>query len=76
LDAICNKIGPDINNMPVISGVGVYMKLSKDEYEKIMKQWDYWRFEIANGHKGSAPRDWFESVLDYLTEDEEKLQQG
>ena len=35
---------------------------------KIMKQWDYWRGEIADGHVGSAPRDWFESVLDHYEE--------
>ena len=34
-----------------------------------MKQWDYWRAEIANGHKGTAPRDWFESVLDLYEEE-------
>jgi hypothetical protein len=36
--------------------------------EEILKQWDYWRREIANGNKGSAPRDWFESILDYYEE--------
>ena len=36
--------------------------------EKIMNEWGYWRNEIANGHKGSAPRDWFESILDYYDE--------
>ena len=30
--------------------------------EEVMRQWDYWRKEIANGHKGSAPRDWFEGL--------------
>ena len=29
-----------------------------------MRQWDYWRKRIANGDKSSAPRDWFESILD------------
>lgn len=38
----------------------------KTDRESIMKQWDYWRSEIANGHKGTAPRDWFESILDYF----------
>jgi hypothetical protein len=36
--------------------------------KQIMKQWGYWRSEIANGHKGSAPRDWFESILDHYEE--------
>lgn len=35
----------------------------EDFYEKQIKQWDYWRKEIANGNKSSAPRDWFESIL-------------
>jgi hypothetical protein len=39
--------------------------------EKIMKEWDYWRKQIANGHKGSAPRDWFESILDSYDEKKE-----
>lgn len=30
----------------------------------IMKEWDYWRKRISEGDKSSAPRDWFESVLD------------
>lgn len=41
------------------------VKLSDAEYEGIMKQWDFWRKSIAEGDKGSAPRDWFESILDY-----------
>jgi hypothetical protein len=41
--------------------------------EKIMKQWDYWRGEIADGHEGSAPRDWFESVIDGYDEKLEKI---
>jgi len=32
--------------------------------KKYLKQWDYWRNEIANGDTGSSPQDWFESVLD------------
>jgi hypothetical protein len=39
-------------------------KLSDEEYEEIMKQWDYWREQIANGDKSSAPRDWFECILE------------
>ncbi|GAH02057.1 unnamed protein product [marine sediment metagenome] len=38
--------------------------------EKIMRQWDYWRKRIADGDKSSAPRDWFESVLDSECEHE------
>ena len=34
--------------------------------QNIMKQWDYWRKRIAEGDTSSAPRDWFESVLDTL----------
>jgi molecular chaperone GrpE (heat shock protein) len=34
----------------------------------LMEQWDYWRARIAGGDAGSAPRDWFESVVDWLTE--------
>lgn len=41
-----------------------YKELSDEEYERIMKQWDYWRKQIANGDKSSAPRDWFESILE------------
>ena len=37
--------------------------------EAIMTQWDYWRREIANGNTSSAPRDWFESILDYYEEE-------
>ena len=43
-------------------------KLTDEEYEKIMKQWDYWRKQIAEGNKSSAPRDWFEGVIDDLLE--------
>ena len=43
---------------------GELMALKKGECwpEEVMRQWDYWRKEIANGHKGSAPRDWFEGL--------------
>ena len=43
---------------------GEPMALKKGECwpEEVMRQWDYWRKEIANGHKGSAPRDWFEGL--------------
>jgi hypothetical protein len=30
--------------------------------EETMKQWDYWRKQIAEGDKSSAPRDWFECL--------------
>lgn len=33
--------------------------------EEVMRQWDYWRAEIASGNKTSAPRDWFESLAGY-----------
>ena len=42
--------------------------LTREEYEKIMKQWDYWRKQIANGDKSSAPRDWFEGILEMIIE--------
>jgi hypothetical protein len=35
--------------------------------EKYMKLWDYYRNLIAEGDKGSLPRDWFENILDYIT---------
>jgi hypothetical protein len=43
---------------------GEPVELKKGECwpEEVMRQWDYWRKEIANGHKGSAPRDWFEGL--------------
>jgi hypothetical protein len=44
---------------------------SPKDREAIMRQWDYWRKRIVDGDHGSAPRDWFESVLDML---EGKLQ--
>ena len=43
--------------------------ISDIERERMMKQWDYWRKQIANGFVGSYPRDWFESVLDYMEEE-------
>lgn len=36
--------------------------------EGIMLEWDKWRKYIANGGKGSCPRDAFESLLDYFDE--------
>ena len=32
--------------------------------DQIMQQWDFWRKRIAEGDNSSAPRDWFESILD------------
>ena len=43
--------------------------LSDIKREEIMKQWGYWRNQIADGFIGSYPRDWFESVLDYMEEE-------
>ena len=30
--------------------------------DEVMRQWDYYRSQIANGDKSSEPRDWFESL--------------
>lgn len=53
-------------------GTPLYTHPSKDltdeEYEKLMQQWDYWRKQIADGDKSSAPRDWFECVIENLLE--------
>lgn len=38
------------------------------DQEKHLKLWDGYRKMIAEGHKSSLPRDWFESILDYITE--------
>jgi hypothetical protein len=43
-------------------GEPVSLKKGECWPEEVMQQWDYWREEIANGHKGSAPRDWFEGL--------------
>ena len=50
--------------MSIETEKGEPMALKKGECwpEEVMRQWDYWRKEIANGHKGSAPRDWFEGL--------------
>jgi hypothetical protein len=32
--------------------------------EYVMEEWDYWRKQIADGDKGSAPRDWFEELAE------------
>jgi len=45
------------------------MLLSDTKREEIMKQWDYWRRQMTDGFIGSYPRDWFESVLDYMEEE-------
>jgi len=46
------------------------MKVDFSTREGIMKEWDKWRHYIANGGRGSWPRDAFESLLDYLMEQE------
>ena len=38
------------------------------DYEGLMREWDYWRGQIAGGSKASAPRDWFENVIEYVAE--------
>ena len=38
------------------------------DYERIMREWDEMRERIANGDKGSGPRDWFESILEEVTQ--------
>jgi len=43
-------------------GEPVALKKGECWPKEVMRQWDYWRKEIANGHKGSAPRDWFEGL--------------
>jgi len=66
---------PDDLMIAYMSGLHDGKKLAKKEQgepvalkkgecwpEEVMRQWDYWRKEIANGHKGSAPRDWFEGL--------------
>ena len=42
--------------------------------EKAMQQWDEARNYIANGGRGSWPRDMFESYLDYITKIEMELE--
>jgi hypothetical protein len=37
-----------------------------NEFERIMGNWDYYRNMIAKGDRGSMPRDWFESVLEFV----------
>ncbi len=32
--------------------------------EYVMEEWDYWRKQIADGDKSSAPRDWFEELAE------------
>ena len=34
-----------------------------------MRRWDTYRAAIAKGDKGSLPRDWFESVVDFADEE-------
>jgi len=42
--------------------------------ETAMQHWDTWREYIANGGKGSMPRDGFESYLDRIAELEAALE--
>lgn len=37
-------------------------------HEKVMKQWDMWRHQIAKGSTSSFPRDCFESLIDGVPE--------
>ena len=39
------------------------------DYEGVMRQWGLWRAMIAKGHRGSLPRDAFESLIDGLDKD-------
>ena len=41
--------------------------------ELVMQQWDYWRKRIAEGDTTSAPRDWFESIIDSRDEQIDEL---
>ena len=50
---------------------GIQVKFGPRDFmdrEVIMKQWDEWREYIANGGKGSWPRDAFEALLDSFEE--------
>lgn len=40
--------------------------------EKIMEQWDRERAKIAAGDTSSAPRDWFENLLDEIENDRDE----
>lgn len=42
--------------------------MTLEEHESIMRQWDSWRKHIAEGGKGSWPRDCFEALIDSLGE--------
>jgi len=42
-------------------------------YEGIMKEWDRWREYIAEGGRGSWPREAFESLLEYFDEELTRL---
>ena len=49
--------------------------MNDTEREEIMQQWDYHRAMIAKDNwlgGASAPRDWFESIVDRLEEAEAK----
>ena len=44
------------------------IKLTQKEWLEqraiLLRQWVYWQEQIANGNTSSAPRDWFEKVLE------------
>ena len=54
------------------------IELTQKEWQEqraiLMRHWEYWREQIANGNTSSAPRDWFEKVLE-LFEPTEYLQE-
>lgn len=41
--------------------------------EDVMQQRDYWRKEIAEGDRSSAPRDWFESLAELLATESQQV---
>jgi len=64
-----------VNEMKKIADIAYQQAHSPDakgcaeiDYERIMREWDYMRKRIADGDKGSGPRDWFESILEEVTQ--------
>lgn len=39
--------------------------VNKEEYERIMTNWDIYREMIAKGDRTSLPREWFENVIEH-----------
>jgi len=43
------------------------LDLTQKEWQEqraiLLRQWVYWQEQIANGNTSSAPRDWFQEVL-------------